>query len=314
MRRVALYARYSSDLQDDRSIVDQVGLLRSFASRQQGWEVVAERHDAARSGASLHNRPGLRALMEEAEAGRYNIVLAESLDRFGRDIGDVANLHKQLTYRGVELHTVADGGEVPRLMVGIKGAIAEFYLADLAAKTRRGQVGRVKAGRIPGGRCFGYDVVRDSDEGGRRVINEAEAAIVRRIYGEYVAGRSPLRIVEALNAEGIRGPRVGPWNTSSLIGSAKRKNGLLNNSLYCGRITYNRQRFIKDPATGKRQARANAPSEWLTQDVPELAIVQTEVEGGAGPPRRPGTRAPPARAPASAQAPSLRSDGVRRVR
>ena len=55
------------------------------------------------------------------------------------------------------------------LMVGIKGAISEFYLADLAAKTKRGQAGRVKAGRIPGGRCYGYDVVRDgSEERGRR--------------------------------------------------------------------------------------------------------------------------------------------------
>ena len=161
-------------------------------------------------------------------------------------------------------------------MVGIKGAISEFYLVDLAAKTKRGQVGRVKAGRIPGGRSYGYDVVRDGEGRGRRTINEAEAVIVRRIFDEYVSGRSPLKIVQALNIEHIAGPRGGHWNVSALLGSAKRRNGVLNNSLYRGRITYNRQRFIKDPATGRRQARTNPRDQWLTQEVPELAIVSPE--------------------------------------
>jgi Bacterial conjugation TrbI-like protein/Recombinase len=70
--------------------------------------------------------------------------------------------------------------------------------------------------------------------------------------------RSTLRgaHLQALNAEGIPGPRGGHWNVSARLGSAKRRNGLLNNSLYAGRITYNHQSFIKDPATGRRRARA----------------------------------------------------------
>jgi site-specific DNA recombinase len=275
--RVAVYARYSSDLQDVRSIADQLGLLRDHATRQ-GLDVVAEFTDAAISGGSLHNRPGLLALINAAEAGRFDAILAESLDRLSRDLGDIADLHKRLAFRDVKLLTVADGGEVPRLMVGIKGAISEFYLADLAAKTKRGQVGRVKTGRIPGGRCYGYDVVRDgSEERGRRTINEMEAAVVRRIFAEYVRGCSPLKIVKTLNAEGVPGPRGGLWNASALLGSAKRRKGLLNNSLYAGRITYNRQRFIKDPATGRRQPRGNPRDEWLTQDVPELTIVSADL-------------------------------------
>jgi hypothetical protein len=176
----------------------------------------------------------------------------------------------------VRIVTLADG-DVNKMLVAVKGLLGSLFLDDLAQKTKRGQVGRVKAGRIPGGRCYGYDVVRDGQEGGKRTINEAEAGIVRRIYAEYVDGRSPLKIVQALNAERVPGPRGGHWNVSALIGSAKRRNSLLNNSLYAGRITYNRQRFIKDPATGRRQARANPQDQWLTQDVPELAIVGTAV-------------------------------------
>src|SRR5262245_55442534 len=273
--RVAIYARFSSDLQDARSITDQVGLAREHAARQ-GWLVAAEFTDAAISGASMANRPGLQDLMRTAQARLLDAVLTESLDRLSRDLADSAALHRQLAYWGVRIVTLADG-DVNKMLVAVKGLLGSMFLDDLAQKTKRGQVGRVKAGRIPGGRCYGYDVVREGEDRGKRAINEAEGAIVRRIYAEYVEGRSPLKIVQALNAEGIPGPRGGHWNVSALLGSAKRRNGLLNNSLYAGRITYNRQRFIKDPATGRRQARANPQDQWLTQDVPELAIVGTDV-------------------------------------
>jgi site-specific DNA recombinase len=135
----------------------------------------------------------------------------------------------------------------------------------MGAKTKRGQRGRVKEGRIPGGRCYGFDVVRDGGDRGRRVINQREAAIVQGIFAEYVSGRSPRWIVQALNAEGIPGPRY--WNASALLSSAKRRNGILNNSLYGGGSPIIAS--VKDPATGRRQARANPQDQWLTQDVPQ---------------------------------------------
>jgi hypothetical protein len=136
--------------------------------------------------------------------------------------------------------------------------------------------GRVKTGRIPGGRCYGYDVVPGEDRG-KRTINEAEAAIVRRICAEYVAGHSPRKIAKRLNDEGVPSPRGGRWNASTILGSRKRRNGILDNSLYAGLITYNRQRFVKDPATGRRQARSNPQDQWVTQDVPELRIVSPDL-------------------------------------
>jgi site-specific DNA recombinase len=180
--RVAIYARFSSDLQDSRSITDQIGAVRDYAGRQ-GWKVVAEFCDAAISGSSLHNR--LLDLLVAAQQRQFDAVLTESIDRLSRDLEDIAGLHKRLAYWGVKIVTLADG-EVGKLHVGLKGIIASIDLDDLAQKTRRGQVGRVKAGRIPGGRCYGYDVVREGDERGRRTVNEAEAEIVRRIFREYV--------------------------------------------------------------------------------------------------------------------------------
>lgn len=286
--RVAIYARYSSDLQDRRSITDQVALARERAARD-GWTVVETYADAAISGASLHNRPGLLDLMVAAEGRRFDAVLAESLDRISRDQEDIAGVHKRLSYLGIKLVTLADG-EVNKLHVGIKGLLGALYLDDLAQKTRRGQRGRVAAGRIPGGRCYGYDVA--AAEKGVRTINDAEAAIVRRIFAEYVAGRSPLAIVARLNAEGVPGPRGGAWNASALNGSAKRANGILSNSLYAGVLTYNRQRFIKDPATGKRQARENPRSEWITAELPELRVVDAATFESAAARRREASAGP----------------------
>ena len=234
--------------------------------------MVAEYSDAAISGSSLHNRPALLDLMVAAQSKQFDAVLTESIDRLSRDLEDIAGLYKRLSYVGVKIVTLADG-EVGKLHVGLKGIIASIYLDDLAQKTRRGQVGRVKAGRIPGGKSYGYNVVRDGDDRGQRTVNEAEALVIRRVFQDYAEGESPLAIASRLNAEGIPSPRGGQWNASTINGSRKRWNGLLNNRLYVGRIIYNRQRFEKDPVTGKRQAKPNPPDKWLEQSVPELAII-----------------------------------------
>ena len=273
--RIAIYSRYSSDLQDARSITDQIEIAREYAARQ-GWTVVGEYDDAAVSGSTTHNRPGLANLMTAAGMGRFDAVLTESLDRLSRDLEDLAGIHKRLQFAGVKIVTLADG-IVGKIHVGLKGMFASMYLDDLAQKTKRGQVGRVRAGRIPGGRCYGYDVVPSIDERGQRTINEKEAAIVQRIFTEYAKGHSPLEIVAKLNREHVPSPRGGAWNASTINGSRKRANGILNNRLYAGKIVFNRQRFVKDPATGKRQARENPRDEWIEHDVPELRIVSDDI-------------------------------------
>jgi hypothetical protein len=108
--------------------------------------------------------------------------------------------------------------------------------------------------------------VREGEERGRCAINASEAEIVRRAFREYASGKGPLGIVQDFNREGVKGPRGGRWNASALLGSPKRGNGVLNNELYRGVIVYNRRRFLKDPATGKRIARENPASEWHRQD------------------------------------------------
>ncbi len=81
--RVAIYARYSSENQRDESIEDQIRLCRARAERE-GWTVIETYSDHALSGATA-GRPHLQALMAGAARGRYDVVLAEALDRVSRD-------------------------------------------------------------------------------------------------------------------------------------------------------------------------------------------------------------------------------------
>lgn len=83
--RVGIYARYSSDKQRAESIEDQLGLCEERATRE-GWKVAKRYADHAISGASLV-RPGIQLLMRDAHAGKFDLVLTESLDRISRDQG-----------------------------------------------------------------------------------------------------------------------------------------------------------------------------------------------------------------------------------
>ena len=186
--RVAVYARFSSDLQDARSITDQIALAREHAGRQ-GWLVVGEFTDAAISGASMANRPGLQDLMRAAEARRFDAVLTESLDRLSRDLADSAALHRQLAYWGVRIVTLADG-DVTKMLVAVKGLLGSMFLDE----HRAAHLCRIR----------------------RRALATEDRA-------------GP----ECRGNPGASG-RGGHWNVSALLGSAKRRNGLLNNSLYAG--------------------------------------------------------------------------------
>jgi site-specific DNA recombinase len=272
-KRAAIYARFSSDRQNDRSCRDQIDLCAGWAERQ-GIEIAASFQDDAVSGASTINRPGLGNLLRAAKLARFGLIICEDLDRLSRKQADLHRIRDELNFLGIGIMTVSDGA-ITAMHAGLKGLMSEMFLADLANKTRRGLRARVAAGASGGGKSYGYTPVPGRP--GEHIVCEREAEIVRRVFRDYAAGQTPRQIAAALNAEGVQGPRGGKWNSSTLNGSKTRANGMLQNRLYVGELVWNRQRFIKDPATGKRVSRPNPESEWLRTDVPELAIVDRDL-------------------------------------
>ncbi|RBP86950.1 DNA invertase Pin-like site-specific DNA recombinase [Rhodobacter sp. 140A] len=277
--RVAIYARFSTDKQRDASIEDQIDSCRDLAARE-GWEIVGTYQDRAISGASMF-RPGIEVLQRDAKAGKFDIVLAEALDRLSRKLADIAKFHERMEHAGLEIHTLTEG-KVDAMLIGMKGTMNQIQLRDIGIKTHRGQKGRVKDGKLAGGNAYGYDVlpavtVNGKSEHGDRAINRAEAEVVRRIFTDYAQGMSAGKIAEALNNARIPGPRGGWWGTSSILGNRERGTGILNNELYRGNLVWNRLHYSKDPDTGKRNSRLNPEDRLTAVEVPHLRIVSDEI-------------------------------------
>lgn len=273
MRRGVIYARYSSDLQNDRSVDDQFALCRTFCARQE-IAVVGEYADRAISGASLHGRRGIADLIECARAGGCEVVVVEALDRISRDMGDLGHLYKELTYAGIQILTVHEG-VADQIQVGVRGLVGALFLTDLAHKVRRGAAGKIRSGQRAGGVAYGYRPVLGQP--GHSTIYEPEAAVVRRIFEAYVAGKTPREIAGELNNDKVPTPRGAVWRATTLCGGVKRGDGVLQNEIYHGVIVWNRVGKRKDPRTGKRVSKPNARADWQRVDAPHLRIIDEDL-------------------------------------
>ena len=273
--KVALYARYSSAHQREASIEDQVRLCKERAEKE-GWNLVNSYTDKATSGASLM-RAGIQSLLEDALAGKFDIILTEALDRLSRDQEDIAGIYKRMEFAGIKIITLSEG-EINNLHVGLKGTMNALFLKDLADKTRRGLRGRVEAGKSGGGNSYGYEVVRHFDEQGKaitgdRKVVDAEAEVIRRIFRDFACGKSPRSIAHALNRKGVPGPRGRSWTGSTIRGHNKRGTGILNNELYIGRLVWNKLHYRKNPDTGRRVSQLNPQDDWIIREVPHLRFI-----------------------------------------
>ena len=272
--RAVIYARYSTDLQREASIEDQVEVCRREVERQ-GWTVVKIYADPALSGASRF-RPQYQQMIADAEQQQFDVVVCEALDRLGRKLADIADLHDRLSFCDVKIHTVRDWTRSPRC--------TSACWAPWPSSTSQtcGRRSGAASSAVPGKDAFlaasayGYRVIaeRDASGGGRRQIDEAEAAVVRRIFQDYAAGISPRTIAKRLNDEHVPGPSGREWRgTQPSVARLAAAPGCSNNSVYVGRLEWNRTAYVKDPRTGRRVARVNKQELRETVEVLELRII-----------------------------------------
>jgi site-specific DNA recombinase len=272
MKKAALYARFSSDLQKDRSIDDQFAACQAVVKRE-NLKVVAKFADRAKSGASMFERDGLRDLMIAAKAKEFDVVVVEGLDRMSRDQADMAGIFKRLKFWDVEVLTLHEGIATD-LHVGIRGIVSSLFLKDLAHKVKRGADGRAREGKIPGSLAYGYNCVLGKP--GEREINADEAGVVRRIFREYAAGASPRVIAAGLSRDLIQSPNgTAIWNMQAVVNSGNNsKRGIINNRLYIGELVWNSFRQIKNPDTGRATIRRAPEAGIIRTPVPHLRIVE----------------------------------------
>ena len=264
MQKAAIYARVSSEKQEqERTIESQLAALREACQRA-GVEVIGEYTDDGISGTTLA-RPALDKLRDDASRRVFGAVYILSPDRLARKYLYQALVLDELKKRDVQVmfldKPVTDRPE-DQLLLGMQGLIAEYERAQIMERTRRGKLFKARSGEIqttfP---LYGYTLVRRAGTTpAHYVLDEGQAAIVRLIFSLYVRYRSCLRVSAELHRRGIRSPRgFEYWVAGNLV-------RMLHCEAYIGLAHYNK---LRDG--GRRRPR----SEWVPIKVP--AIVDPEM-------------------------------------
>lgn len=287
--KVALYARFSTKHQNERSITDQFAECRRWAERQ-GHQVVAEFHDAGISGTkSRKKRPGLSAMLDAIEStkGRaFGAVVVEEQDRLSRSFLDGLQLiYGDLANHGVrvlDLTGFDSGADMSEMMAAMKGAVASQFIKTLGKKTRRTLDALARGGFSTGNEPYGYattDEPHPSNPDKPRklvVIDDAEAEVVRKIYAMAERGCGYREIVLALNRAGI------PSASASREDPEKRgKDGwghamvskILHNARYAGTWTWGSTKIVRKHGTDAIE-KQETPDATIVKDMPHLAIIE----------------------------------------
>jgi len=208
-RRAILYARVSTEEQvhSGYSIPDQLGTLRTYAAGQ-CYEIIEECVDDGWSGADP-DRPGLRRVMELAQTGAVEVVVAIKRDRFFRSRLYRLLMDKDLEEYGVRLEAMNDTGN--RIGDGVQDDFAEWEREQITERTTAGRREKARQGKVIAGRLPDYGFRFGSDRESYEVDEEA-MVVVRRIFSELASGASVTGICTALDAECVPPP-----------GKAKRK-------------------------------------------------------------------------------------------
>ena len=272
--RVGIYARVSTDAQEARGTIgSQLQVLRARVETE-GDELVAEFIDDGCSGARL-DRPGLDALRDAAEAGSIETIWCLSPDRLARSFAYQMLILEECSRFGVAVHFTdspsIDSDPEARLLVQVQGVIAEYEKAKFAERDRRGKLYRARAGEVLSRKVpFGYRRVPRGPQGPPHVIvHEQEAAIVRRIFSQFLGGAGVRRIAVDLAAEGIVSPdgnAIWPLATISR---------LLRNEAYVGHLYWNRTTTSFDPSLGRNRQSRRPRAEWVEIPIPPILSEET---------------------------------------
>lgn len=251
---IALYGRTSTD-QQETGLASQVSAAQRHAREKYPDEEVAEFLDDGFTGSNLE-RPRLEELRNQVRAGRIRVVLAYDPDRLSRNVVDLLVLVNELE-RGAVIDFVNGGFDqspTGRLLLQMRGVIAEYERTQIRARTQRGRMEMARKGLIAGGRStFGYTQAK-----GALTVNESQAEVVRRAFALARAGESIRSIVGLMNESGVLPQRSQRWQKSSMA-------RILRNEVYVGRATYNRRRRGNDGAITFRPE-----SEWIPLAVPAI--------------------------------------------
>ncbi len=246
--RCAIYTRKSTDEgldQDFNSLDAQRESAEAYilSHKHEGWVCLPERYDDGGFTGGNMERPALKRLLTDIEAGEIDCVVVYKVDRLSRSLLDFARIMETFEKHGVSFVSVTQQfnttNSMGRLTMNILLSFAQFEREIIAERTRdKMSAARRKGKWMGGGLVLGYDV---APRGGRLIVNEEEAAQVRAIYELYLEHRSLIPVVRELDRRGWRNKRWITKKGNERGGAPFTKNTLfrlLTNVIYIGKVSY----------------------------------------------------------------------------
>jgi site-specific DNA recombinase len=249
--RCAIYARVSTELNSQRTSIDnQIEIFRNFAV-QQNWEIVKIYTD--KQSGTKENRPGLKKLIEDGKAGVYDVILAKELSRLARngrlsyELRDICHFNN--------IHIVCLDNSINTIEGNVQnfGLFAWLYENESANSSRRNkQAKRVKAQRglfVGSNPPYGYE----SENGVLKIRQDNTPLVIRRIFEEYLSGTGMDTIAKKLTTDGVPTPaQVANKANATRLWHATSIRCILNNRHYSGDLVQNRSETISVTSLKRR--------------------------------------------------------------
>lgn len=233
-RRVAAYARVSTEMEEQTSSYEaQIDYYTTYIRSRNDWQFAGMYSDEGISGTSMKRREGFQTMIDDALAGKIDLILTKSVSRFARNTVDSLTTVRKLKDAGVEvyfekenIYTFDTKGE---LLITIMSSLAQEESRSISENVTWGHRKRFADGKImvPYASLLGYK----KGEEGNLAIDETQASIVRRIYARFLEGATPQTIAKELTADQIPTPRGkqiwSPSTVRSILSNEKYKGDAL---------------------------------------------------------------------------------------
>ena len=263
-KRVAAYARVSVETgRTLHSLSAQVSHYSDHIQKHPEWEYVGVYADSGETGTGT-KRDEFQRLLADCEAGKIDIILTKTISRFARNTVDLLETVRRLRDMGVEvrfeeqnINSMSGDGE---LMMTILASFAQEEVRSLSDNTKWTIRKRFSEG-TPNGR---FRILGYRWEGDKLVVVPEEAAIVRMVFDNFLAGKSRLETERELEAEGLH-TRLGCTFRDSNI------KAILTNITYTGNMLLQKE-FIEDPVTKKRKKNRGQLPQYFIEDTHESII------------------------------------------
>ncbi len=272
--KVAAYARVSTDMEEQKnSYQTQVDYYTNMISKKSEWIFAGIYSDEAITGTKVDKRVGFLTMINDAVAGKIDMIITKSISRFARNTVDTLQYVRILKDHKVEvffeeenIHTLSMDGE---LLLTILSSVAQQEVQNISEHVKLGIKHKMENGKMVGYyKCLGYDYDPTIDN---LVINEEEAEAVRFIFKMYNEGYGAKMIAKEMKENGLKD------NIGKLKLDDKSILRILKNEKYVGDLKTGKT-YTVDPISKKRVVNYGEHDSFYTQNHHPAIISREDFE------------------------------------